>query len=187
MLRLPSHYDCVAVLAGIMAYGKNKKLTMPRAKKKKVEQSEQLCEAGGQPTVVEEHAVADSEACVVPVKHVVVESPEKEQRLAVADAKKIWERRWTEAAHMAKVAYAEKERQVELCNSRAVRVEKRYGHKRPHLAFEKICEAECMLKDAQLDAAMAKSIAMEQHIGLLMCENDALKLEIAKLKRSRRM
>ena len=186
MLRLHSHRALTVVLTGIMAFGRNKKLTMPRPKKSKVEQPEQLSEARGRRSAVAMHAVVDSEACVEAEKHVVVDSPEKEKRLMVKRVKRKYEAGWKHAVHWCAQEVKQSESQIEDANRRASALHARYGQKRPELAFEKICEQESVVKDALLHAQVAKYIAMEQYVKLLLCENDELKLEIAKLKRSRR-
>ena len=43
-----------------------------------------------------------------------------------------------------------------------------------------------MVRDAQMDVEVAKSMWLRKWVNVLMCENDELKLQIAKLKRSRR-
>ena len=83
-----------------MAYGKNKKLTMPRAKKAKREPSEQLTEAAPETVNTGQHAEEGGDACAKQAKKAVVKSPEAVRRLAVARVKKEFKQQWTDALRM---------------------------------------------------------------------------------------
>lgn len=91
-------------------------------------------------------------------------SPGKVKRLECSRALREAKRGWNNAVHLERRQRSAYVKQLDVSNRICEAVTRRYGAKRPFLAFEKISNEEVKMSDARLRVELAKSIVLEQHV-----------------------